>query len=116
MKLHQKKLKTVLKLGVFAALALTSLGFVLAERSRAQLPRQRTITLRPGDDLQAALRSAKFGDTIVLPAGSTFRGPIILPFKTGGSGTDADYITIRTSDLAGIANIGERLKPGVHAR
>src|SRR6185295_9169597 len=49
-------------------------------------------------------------------AGSTFRGPIILPFKTGGSGTDADYITIRTSDLAGIANIGERLKPGVHAR
>jgi hypothetical protein len=116
MKFRTEKSKRILKFATFAAFVVVSLGFALAERSRAQLPRQRTITLRAGDDLQAALRSAKFGDTIVLPAGSTFRGPIILPFKTGGSGTDADYITIRTADLAGIANIDERLKPAVHVR
>src|SRR5207244_298379 len=78
--------------------------------------RPQVVTLKSGDDLQAALKSAAFGDTIVLPAGSTFVGPIILPFKGAGSGTDADYITIRTSELSGIANDGERIKPAVHAR
>jgi hypothetical protein len=74
------------------------------------------MTLKAGDDLQAALKSAKFGDTIVLQAGATFTGPIILPFKGAGSGTDADYITIRTSELSGISSDGERIKPGLHAR
>ena len=75
--------------------------------------------LRAGGDLQAALRSAKFGDTIILQAGATFPGPIVLPYKGAGPGTDAtdaDYITIQTSDLAGIANPDERIKPGLHAR
>ena len=105
-----------LKLVLCSAVVIASLAFVLAERGGAQLSRQRVITLKAGDDLQAALRSAKFGDTIVLPAGSTYVGPIILPFKSGGSGTDADYITIRTSELGGIANIAERIKPTLHAR
>jgi hypothetical protein len=101
---------------VFGAVAVASLVFVLAQRSRAQLSRQRVITLKSGDDLQAALKSASFGDTIVLQAGSTYVGPIVLPFKGAGSGTDADYITIRTSDLNGISREGERIKPALHAR
>jgi len=112
---HQKS-RMVLKLVVSGAIVAASLAFLLVERSRAQLSRPRVITLRAGDDLQAALRSARLGDTIVLPAGSTYIGPIVLPFKAGGSGTEADYITIRTSDLNGIAQDGERLKPASHAR
>lgn len=74
------------------------------------------MTLKTGDDLQAALRTARPGDTIVLQAGSTFRGPIVLPFKGAGSGTDADYITIRTSALDMLSAEGERVRPDVHAR
>jgi len=92
-----------------------SLAFGLSQRRQSQLPQQRVVSLKAGDDLQAALNSARFGDTIVLQAGSTFNGPIILPFKGAGSGAEADYITIRTSDLGGIARNGERIKPGLHA-
>ena len=115
MKFPQEKWRMVLKLTVCGAVVVAALAFVLAERSGAQLPRQRVITLKAGDDLQAALRSARFGDTILLQPGATYIGPIVLPFKSGGSGTDADYITIRTSELEGIANIAERIKPALHA-
>lgn len=74
------------------------------------------ITLKAGGDLQAALASAKFGDTIVLQAGATYTGSFILPYKGAGSGTDADYITIRTSDMAGISKDGDRIRPALHAR
>ena len=110
MKISHDKTRILLKLLACGMLVSASLAFVVAERSRAQLPSRRVITLKAGADLQAALGSARFGDTIVLPAGSTFVGPIILPFKAGGSGTDVDYITIRTSDLSAIAPDGERLK------
>jgi hypothetical protein len=110
--LLNNKLRLVLS---FLALAAV-FSFVLAGRSHSQLARPRLITLKAGDDLQSALRSARFGDTIVLQAGATFPGPIILPFKGAGSGTDADYITIRTSDLGGISQEAERIKPTVHAR
>jgi hypothetical protein len=73
------------------------------------------ITLKAGADLQNALESATFGDTIILQAGASY-GPIVLPDKGAGSGTDADYITIRTSDLSGISGEGDRIKPGIHAR
>jgi len=116
MKLRQEKFRMVSKLAFCGAVVVAVLAFALAERSGAQLPRQRLITLKAGDDLQAALKSARFGDTIVLPAGATYVGPIVLPFKAGGSGTDADYITIRTSDLSSISGEGERIKPALHAR
>lgn len=116
MKSLQEKSKKLLKVAALGAAAIASLAFVVAERSRAQLPRQRVITLKAGDDLQAALRSARFGDTIMLPAGATYVGPIILPFKGAGTDTDADYITIRAADLSSISAEGERIKPAVHAR
>jgi hypothetical protein len=114
--LAQRKLKVVIKFAALGAMIVASLAFVFAQKSQEQLARQRLITLRPGEDLQAALRLARLGDTIVLPAGAIYTGPIILPFKGPGTGTAADYITIRTSDLSGISAEGERIKPALHAR
>jgi hypothetical protein len=70
--------------------------------------------LNTGDDLQGAINRAKKGETITLQAGATFKGPIVLPDK-GPGWTDTDYITIRTSDLAGISKEGDRVQPKVHA-
>ncbi|HXG90746.1 MAG TPA: hypothetical protein VNN73_00055, partial [Blastocatellia bacterium] len=49
------------------------------------------ITVRQGDDLQAAIDRAKPGDVIALEAGATFAGNFTLPNKQGRS----DFITIR---------------------
>lgn len=54
-----------------------------------------TIQVREGDDLQDAIDVARPGDTIVLEAGATFKGPFTLPNKKTGTG----WITIRTSTL-----------------
>jgi len=51
-----------------------------------------TIRVHEGDDLQDALDMAQLGDTIVLDAGVTFKGPFLLPRKTG-----TGWVTIRTS-------------------
>jgi hypothetical protein len=110
------KFKVQTGLALFCvALAAWAVSAFTQRPQRSAAP-TRTITLRAGGDLQAALTSARFGDTIVLEAGATFTGPVTLPFKGAGSGTDADYITIRTSDLAGIAPEGERLKPAPESR
>lgn len=109
-------MRGLIKLAAFGVLLVASLALVFAQRSQNQFSRPRVITLKAGDDLQAALRSAKFGDTIVLQAGATFTGPVTLPFKGPSPGTDADYITIRTSDLGGIPQDAERIKPAAHAR
>jgi hypothetical protein len=119
MKTADKRWRAVLRLTAFGAVLVASVAFAVAERGHGQATRQggpRVTTLRAGDDLQAALKSARFGDTIVLQAGATFTGPIILPFKGAGTGTDADYITIRTSEMSGIANDGDGIKPTLHAR
>ncbi len=63
---------------------------------------QATVTLKTGDDLQAAINAAKLGDTIMLQAGSTFTGNFLLPYKKG-----ADWITIRSTG---------QLQPGRRAR
>jgi hypothetical protein len=86
----------------------------------AQVPRHgnvgpRTFTVKAGGDLQGVLRAAKFGDTIELQAGATYVGPIALPYKGAGSGTDSDYITIRTAGFSSIIPEGERVKPSLHA-
>ena len=88
------------------------LVLVMAQRPRQVHPVGRVVYLRAGQNLQAALDAARFGDTIVLEAGGTFKGPIVLPYKAG----TGDYITIRTSDLGGISKEGERIKPSQHAR
>src|SRR5947207_15881481 len=64
-----------------------------------------TIVVPSTGDLQAAIDAAQFGDTIILEAGATYQtgaAPYYSPFylgpKSGGTGTDADFITIRSSN------------------
>jgi hypothetical protein len=59
-----------------------------------------------GGNLQATLESAQPGDTVVLQAGAVYTGNFILPAKIGDG-----WITIRTSDLAGIPVEGTRISP-----
>jgi hypothetical protein len=82
---------------------------------RATEARIAAVTVRAGGDLQAAVNAAHFGDTIILEAGATYAA-LSLPFKGAGTNTDADYITIRTSDLSGIPAEGVRVQPELHAR
>jgi hypothetical protein len=89
------------------ALALAVAG-VLVSAVRLSAVRAATIQVAAGGDFQAALNAAQPGDTIVLAAGATFVGPFTLPYKVG-SGTDADWITIR-SDSA-LPPAGQRITP-----
>jgi hypothetical protein len=65
----------------------------------------RTVTVPAGGDVQAAVDAARPGDTIVLVAGATYRGPITLPAKTGEG-----WLTIRSS-LADELPSGQRVTP-----
>lgn len=66
-----------------------------------------TITVDAGGNLQDALNKAQLGDTIVLQAGATFTGPIILPNKTSGSG----WIYVVSSKLSSLPAAGQRVGP-----
>lgn len=105
---------------VTAALFILVLGLAVACAQRARsvfrTGSPATITVTRGSDLQAAIDKAQYGDTIVVEAGSTFVGPLHLRDKGPGSGKDSDYITIQTSDLAGISRGDERIDPAQHAR
>src|SRR2546423_33890 len=65
----------------------------------------RMFALAAGGDLQAALDGARAGDTIVLPAGATFKGPLTLP-RLEGDG----WIEIRSSAADELA-AGRRVTP-----
>lgn len=65
----------------------------------------KTIALRAGGDLQAALDAARPGDTIALPPGASFRGPFTLPKKAGDG-----WIVVRTAS-AGLPPAGTRVTP-----
>jgi hypothetical protein len=103
-----------------ACAAATGLTCAFAQRARrverqdksqaARAPRSAAIRVRAGGDLQAAINSARPGDTIILEAGATYVGPFTLPYKGEGTGTDADYITIESS-AAGRLPEGERVAP-----
>ena len=68
-----------------------------------------TIVVPAGGSIQAAISAAKYGDTILLQAGATYDTPgVFSSFNLTDKGapptnTDADYITITTSDPSGIA-------------
>jgi len=66
----------------------------------------RTIQLRAGSDLQAAINSAQAGDTLVLEAGATWTGNFILPRRR-----DAGWITIRGSAESKLPAAGQRVTP-----
>lgn len=68
-----------------------------------------TITVNSGENLQAALNSARCGDTIHLQAGATFTGRFTFPAK---SCDDNHWIVVRTSaDNSVLPPEGSRLTP-----
>ncbi len=108
---------------IFVGLIAVCLVIIFAQRRQPPITQTRdrrvtsqsaTNTLPSNGDLQAAIDKANYGDTIVLEAGGTFKGPIVLRKKSAGSDSPG-YITIRTSRLNGIAAERERIKPEVHA-
>jgi hypothetical protein len=70
-------------------------------------PRGAILNVAAGGNLQAALDKAQLGDTIVLQAGATFRGPFKLPNKTTGSG----WIYVVSSNLSNLPSSGIRVGP-----
>jgi len=65
----------------------------------------RTIAVRAGDDLQAAIDAARYGDVITLERGATFRGTFRLRAKPGSG-----WIVIRTAG-ASLPAEGQRVLP-----
>jgi len=70
-------------------------------------PSGRTIAVPKGGDLQAALESARPGDTIALEPGAVYRGPFTLPKKSG-----SEWIVIRTGGESAVPEPGTRVDPG----
>jgi hypothetical protein len=71
-------------------------------------PTGATLEVAAGQNLQAALNNAKPGDTVVLQAGATFRGPFKIP-NNAGSG----WIYVVSSDLANLPPPGTRVSPAI---
>ncbi len=81
---------------------------VLLDSSIAATPvTGQTIQVAAGADFQAALDQARPGDVIVLQAGATFTGNFVLPVIS----ETTNWITIRTSDIAGLPKEGMRVTP-----
>lgn len=59
---------------------------------------QQTIVVPAGGNLAAAISTARCGDKILLEPSATYSGNFNLGPKPACTGTDADYITITTSD------------------
>ena len=111
---------TVIIVGASLTICLfLALGQAQRQRDTSQASRARrtstsaTTRVKSGENLQDAIDHAQYGDTIVLEAGATYRGPIVLPFKD--QQTD-QYITITTSNVAGIPIENERVVPERHAQ
>jgi len=72
----------------------------------------KTITVKSGGDLQAALDLASPGDTIMLEAGATFSGSFRLPKKPGN-----EFITIRSNAAdKDLPAEGVRIDPQKHSK
>ena len=116
--INKRTSNIIVALAILGPLLIVCLMLVVAQRreaSRARRVSPSTILVKPGDDLQTAIDNAKYGDVIVLEAGATYPGPLILPFKESKPGSD-EYITITTSNLKGIPSDNERVNPDLHAR
>lgn len=116
-----RRLKVFAAVATFVGLLGITLFLAVAQRQRDTSTRARrtsdssTIEVKAGGNLQAAIEKARYGDVIVLEAGATFRGPIILPFKESTPDSE-QYITITTSNLNGIPAENQRVDPRIHAQ
>ena len=100
-------LLSFLVVGLLLACAQTKLPNPAGRPRRVGAQNARDIVVKAGGNLQAAIDAAQFGDTIILEAGATYQtggapqySPFRLGAKSGGTRTDADFITIRSSRVA----------------
>src|ERR1044072_4342199 len=63
------------------------------------------IYVHQGDNLQEAINNAQPGETLILDAGATFTGPIILRAKPNST----SYITIQSAGLSLLPRAGQRV-------
>jgi hypothetical protein len=121
-------IKVIIALGISGVVVAGLLLFLRLDQERRgastqvrprRVDKSKSTFLKKGDDLQAAIDAAQFGDKIVLQAGASFESPssssprdfgFALPDKGPGTGTDADYITIESSS-AGSLPAGVRVSP-----
>jgi len=103
---------TMCRLVIFLLLALHCQA-LQAKEVQEQPDGTRIVTLVEGDDLKAALKDAKLGDTIELTAGSQFVGNFTLftkPIEELPVGR-SPWITIRTSAIDSLPPVGHRVTP-----
>ena len=112
--LSSKRVRVVVTVAIIVGLVGIGLLFAMAQRRPRRVGNSTIIQVKSGGDLQAAIKNANYGDVIVLEAGGTYRGPIILPFKESTSDSE-QYITITTSNLKGIPGENQRVNPQTHA-
>jgi hypothetical protein len=73
-------------------------------------PKGRSIEVKAGGDLQAALNQAKPGDTITLEAGAIFTGNFTLPNKSGSG--QSEWVVVRSSTAdSNLPPPGTRITP-----
>lgn len=80
--------------------------FFLVVSLSASVANAAIINVPAGGNLQSAINNAQPGDTIILEAGASYIGTIVLPNKTGTS-----FITIQSSALAQLPGAAERVTP-----
>ena len=110
--LSSKRVRVVVTVAIVVGLVGIFLLFTMAQDRPRRVGNSNIIQVKAGGDLQAAIETANYGDVIVLEAGGTYRGPIILRYKEG---TSDQYITITTSNLSGIPAENQRVNPQTHA-
>jgi len=107
--------RIVVTVAIVLGLVGICLFLVMGQRRPRRVGNSSIIQVKAGEDLQSAIDSARYGDTIVLEAGATFRGPIILRFKEGASDT-SQYITLTTSTPNALPAENQRVNPQTHAQ
>ena len=112
--LSSTRVRVIVTVAIIVGLVGIGLLFAMAQRRPRRVGNSSIIQVKAGGDLQAAIRDANYGDVIVLEAGATYRGPIILPFKESTSDSE-QYITITTSNPKGIPAENQRVNPQTHA-
>lgn len=99
-------------LSALLAFLVVGAGMALWQRVRRVSPPQRNgsiLQLDSNGDLQDAINQARPGDTIVLQAGTIYKGAITLPVKQG-----AEFITIQSSRISELPE-GVRVSPSQSA-
>lgn len=106
-----KNLASSAAIAIFLALGVVSCSYVKYAGAAGIVKIGNNLVVKRGGDFQSALDRAQPGDTIILEAGASYKGPFKLPNKTG-----QEFITIRSSAPADqLPAPGVRLDPAKYS-